>query len=81
MVAAAAAGSFTVPAGSTLDFDSSFALSGTTQLSGLGSVTLAAGTLTLASGVTYDVTGGLTGSGGSATFGSEIPAAQHRSKG
>ena len=62
------AGSFTVPTGSTLDFDSSYALSGTTQVSGLGSVTLAAGTLTLASGVIYDVTGGLTGSGGSATF-------------
>jgi len=63
-------GSFTVPAASTLDFDSSYALNGTTQVSGPGSVTLAAGTLTLASGVTYDVTGGLTGSGGSATFGS-----------
>ena len=62
-------GSFAVPAATTLDFNSSYALNGTTQVSGPGSVTLASGTLTLASGVIYDVTGGLSGTGGSATFG------------
>ena len=62
-------GTISVLGSSTLDLASSYEVAATGKVTGTGSVTLASGTLTLDPGHTYDVTGGLTAAGGSATFG------------
>ena len=62
-------GTISVLGSSTLDLASSYEVAATGKVIGTGSVTLASGTLTLDPGHTFDVTGGLTAAGGSATFG------------
>ena len=62
--------SFSVSSGATLGFDSSYSIDAASTVSGAGTGEFGAGTFSRTAGSVYDVTGGLTGNGGSANFGS-----------
>ena len=53
----------------TIDFVSSYSFDANGSITGAGTVKVASGTLTLACGAIYNVSGGLSGTDGSATFG------------